>query len=296
MSNKNVITFRCKHRHSAVSHPKCYMEYLKGNIDVGGLPKILIFDIETSPLQAFVWQKSVWKANIAEDKIISEWFMLTWSAKWLFGETTLSDRLTGKEALKENDRRIVLSLWKLLDEADIVIAHNGDSFDVPNMNTRFVLHGLPPPSPYQTIDTLTVARRQFGFTHNNLNALARLFGLEPKLETDFDLWKRCVAGDDEALAYMQTYNNGDVDTLEGVYMKLRPWIKGHPNMGLYVESEEPVCPNCGNTDVKMVEGKFSYTSVGKFPLFRCKCGAYGRVRKSVLPKSVSKNLIVGLNK
>jgi hypothetical protein len=270
------------------------MRFVNG--DLPKLPKVLIFDIETSPLKAFVFQKSVWKANISADQVISEWFMLCWSAKWLFGDTVISDRLTGKEAKAENDSRIVRGLWALLDEADIVIAHNGDAFDVPNMNTRFVIHDLPPTSPYQTIDTCLVAKRQFGFTHNSLNGLANIFGFDVKLDTDFDLWKRCVDGDDTALAYMQKYNKHDVLLLEDVYMKLRPWIKGHPNLGLYVESDEPVCPNCGSDKVTMLEGKFSYTSVSKFPLFRCNCGAYGRVRKSVLPKDVGRNLIVGLSK
>lgn len=294
--DKSMLTFRCKHRHSALSHPRCYLKFLKGEEGIPTLPKVLLFDIETSPLQAFIFQKSVWKANVGSEQVISEWFMLTWSAKWLFGDQIMSDRLTGKEAKNEDDGRIVKSLWKLLDEADIIIAHNGDSFDVPNMNTRFIVHGLPPTSPYQTIDTMLVARKQFGFTHNSLNGLAKVFGFEEKLDTDFDLWKRCVAGDDEALEYMQKYNNGDVDTLEDIYLKLRPWIKGHPNLGLYVESEEEVCPNCGSSEVSIIPNKFSYTMTSKFPLFRCKCGAYGRVRKSVLPKAVSKRLLVGLSK
>jgi len=294
---KNPITFRCKHRHSAFSHPECYKKFLKGeDTPKIRLPKVLIFDIETSPLQAYVFQKSVWKGNVGSDQVISEWFMLTWSAKWLFGDQIMTDRLTGKEAKNEDDSRIVKSLWKLFDESDIVIAHNGDSFDVPNMNTRFVVNGLTPPSPYQTIDTKVVAKKQFGFTHNSLNGLAKFFGLPEKKETDFELWKKCVEGDEKALAYMQEYNIGDVETLEELYVILRPWIKGHPNLGLYVESTEPVCPNCGSSEVEMLENKFSYTLVAKYPLFRCKCGAYGRVRKSVTSKEVGKKLIVGLSK
>lgn len=294
MSN-NIVAFRCKHRHSALTHPKCYLEYLGGKIDIQKLPKVLIFDIETSPLKAFVWQKSIWKANVGADQILSEWFMLCWSAKWLFSDKVMSDRLTGRESKDEDDSRIVKSLWKLLDEADIVIAHNGDSFDVPNMNTRFVVHNIPPTSPYQTIDTRLVAKRQFGFTHNSLNGLAKVFGFNVKIETNFDLWKRCIDGDDKALAYMEEYNIHDVELLEEVYMKLRPWIKGHPNLGLYVETDRPVCPNCGNTDIKWTE-KYYYTQTGKYRTFRCKCGAFGRARKTSLDKRVSKNLAVSVGK
>lgn len=290
-----MITFRCSHRHSALSHPKCYLKFLSGKIDIQKLPKVLVFDIETSPLKAFVWQKSVWKANIGSEQILSEWFMLCWSAKWLFSDEVISERLTGKEAKNEDDSRIVKSLWKLLDEADILIAHNGSAFDVPNMNTRFVVHGLPPTSPYQTIDTCLIAKKQFGFTHNSLNGLAKIFGFDVKLDTDFALWKRCVEGDDKALAYMEKYNRHDVELLEEVYMKLRPWIKGHPNLGLYVETDEVVCPNCGNTQVSWTD-KYYYTTKGKYATFRCQCGAFGRSRKTSLAKEVKKNLAVGIGK
>ena len=294
MNKLNPIKFRCSHRHNGVSHPACYLRYLQQikEYDESLLPKVLVFDIETSPLKAYVWQHSVWNANISEDKILSEWYMLTWAAKWLYSDNVMSDRLAGKEALAEDDSRIVKSLWKLLDEADIVIAHNSVNFDVPNMNTRFIVNGLPPTTPYRILDTLKIARKQFGFTHNNLNALARVFGFDAKLETNFDLWKRCVDGDDSAFKEMETYNIQDVKLLEDVYLKLRPWIKSHPNLGLYIQSENPVCPACGSDNIHIVENKFDYTNVSKFPLFRCdKCGAYARGRKNIIDKLVRDNLV-----
>jgi len=258
------------------------------------MPKILVFDIETTPLEAFIWQKQVWKANVSEDKIISEWFMLTWSAKWLFDDKVLSDRLTGKEAIAENDQRITASLWELFDKADILIAHNGGNFDVPNMNTRFVVNGLPPPSSYQIIDTLKIARKEFGFTHNSLNALARVFKVGSKIETNFDLWKDSKRGSNKALIEMEIYNRKDVTVLEEVYLKLRPWIKSHPNVGLFVEDEGHLCPYCGH-DVVELDGNHYYTMVGKFPTYVCqKCGGVSRGRTSAFDKDKRKNLIVSV--
>lgn len=292
----NIVNFRCKHRHSALSHPNCYLRFLQGkDIDSKRLPKVLVFDIETSPLKAFVFQKSVYKANITDEQVISEWFALCWSAKWLFDDKIMSDRLTGKEALAEDDKRISKSLWKLLDECDIAIAHNGDSFDIPNMNTRFIINGLFPTSPYQTIDTKVVAKKQFGFTHNTLDALAKLFGLGEKKKTDFELWTKCVDGDDKALKYMEEYNQEDVRLLEEIYLKLRPWIKGHPNLGLFVESDGAVCPNCGSEDIEPT-GKFYYTQTGKYETYRCSCGAFGRSRTNVFDKELRKSLGTGLAK
>jgi len=257
--------------------------------------KILLFDIETAPLEAYVYQKSVWKANIGFDKIISEWFMLTWSAKWLFEETVLSDGLTSKEVLEEDDKRIVKSLWKLLDEADIVIAHNGNNFDVPNLNTRFLLNDIPPPRLYQQIDTLRIAQKQFGFTHNSLNALAKLFGFDPKEEVHFDLWVSCRKGDEVALARMEEYNRRDVTLLEEVYLKLRPWIKGHPNLNLIIDGDEPRCPVCLSEDIHVDEDNFYMTAVSKFPVATCRnCGNGGRIRQSIISKEKRKNMYVSI--
>jgi len=292
----NLMKPRCTHRHTAKSHPNCFVDGVPRHMlkeDVR-LPKILVFDIETSPVQAYVWQKSVWGGNVSEGQVISEWFMLTWAAKWLYDEEVMSDGLTSKEALKEDDKRIVKSLWKLLDEADIVVAHNGVGFDIPNMFTRFIVNDVLPPSPFQNIDTLKVARRQFGFTHNNLNALARVFGFEAKLDTDFELWKSCISGDAEALTYMREYNVGDVDTLEKIYLKLRPWITSHPNLGLYLLSDGAVCPACGSKEITWANDKYYYTQTSRFPIYTCKCGAYGRSRKSDITKEIRASLTVGL--
>lgn len=292
---QTIVSYRCKHRHSAISHPHCYIKYLRGEQEIK-LPKILLFDIETAPLRAFVFQKSIWKANIGDEQVISDWFMLCWSAKWLFDETVLSQRLTSKDVLAEDDTRIVKDLWKLFDEADIIIAHNGDSFDVPNMNTRFIINGLLPPKPYKTIDTRSIAAKQFGFTYNSLNALAKLFGLDPKLDVDFELWKRCYAGEEKALKEMEQYNIQDTELLERVYLRLRPWIRSHPNLSLYMVAEGAVCPNCGSSKIEWIPDQYYYTTASKFPIFRCECGAYGRGRKSVLTPDDKENLVLPLAK
>src|SRR5690554_3159719 len=90
-------------------------------------PKILIFDIETAPMKAFVWRR--WKQNIYLDQTISEWFMISWAAKWLYDPHVMSGILTPEEIKKEDDTRIVRSIWQLIDEADIIIGHNCKKFD-----------------------------------------------------------------------------------------------------------------------------------------------------------------------
>ena len=253
---------------------------------------ILIFDIETAPLKAYVWHR--WNQNIYLDQTISEWFMICWSAKWLGSEEVFSECLTPDEIREEKDSRIVKQLWALIDQADIVIAHNGKRFDVPKINSRFIMAGLPPTSSYIQIDTKEVAAKQFGFSSNKLDALAGYFNIEHKDDTDFELWVKCMNGDQASLDYMEKYNRKDVTILEQVYLKLRPWIKNHPNIGLYQEDCNMVCPTCGSKHIEE-DGSFYYTSANKYKIMRCNdCGATSRMRNTSYPKDKKKNLTASI--
>lgn len=260
--------------------------------DRGKEYNILSFDIETAPLQAFVWGR--WKQNVHHKQMISEWFMICWAAKWFGSEEVLSASVTPEEVLKEDDTRIAIQLWKLMDQADIVIAHNGKRFDVPKMNTRFLLAGLPQPSPYTIIDTLLVVRQQFAFSSNAMDELAGHFGIEHKDPTTFQLWVNCLKGDQEALDYMEIYCRKDVRILEQVYVKVRPWIKNHPNLGLYIESDNMVCPSCGSENLTR-DNSHHYTKVNKFEIMRCNdCNSISRLRTSSYPINKRKKLITSL--
>ena len=170
-----------------------------------------------------------------------------------------------------------------MNECDVLIAHNGAQFDIPKLNSRFIVNGLNPPTSYQVIDTKKVAKSVFGFSSNKLDALAGYFGIETKMDTTFELWKSCLEGDQDALNYMSKYNRKDVEILEKVYLKLRPYIKSHPNLA-NIEGE-CCCSHCGSHDIEMLEDKYYYTGVSKFHLYRCKdCGALMRGRTNVAGK------------
>lgn len=242
--------------------------------------KILIFDIENAPVETYVWNTQVWKAFVAHNQIGHDWFMLTWSAKWLYDSEIICDRLTVKEAKKKDDSRLVKNLWNLFDEADIVVAHNANKFDIPMANTRFILNGLPPVRPYRIIDTLEVARKGFRFTHNKLDYLGELFGIGHKIDTTFGLWKGCLKGDENSLQEMSDYNKQDVLLLEEVYLRLRGWIKSHPNLNLYVNNEK-VCSACGSRNLKE-KGEYT-TAVNSYKSFQCNdCGGFSRMGKNKL--------------
>jgi hypothetical protein len=242
--------------------------------------KVLLMDIETAPVRAFVW--GLWKQNIGMDFIQNDWFILTWAAKWLFEDKVYSGKLTGKEAIAQDDKRIMKCMWELLNQADIVITHNGEKFDVPKLNTRFITNGFAPPLPYSQIDIYKQAKRQFAYTSNKQDFISKVLGTPRKLETGgAKLWVDCYAGDTTALAKMLEYNTGDVIGLEANYLRMRAWIKPHPNMALFILDEhQHICPTCGSNDMKE-QGKLYRTSAGNYELMRCgSCGSSGRKRVS----------------
>lgn len=250
--------------------------------------KILLLDIEISPMLSYTF--GVWKQNIRAEQLVTDWFMLCAAVKWLDSDEIYSVALTSEEVFNEDDSTVAYMLWAFLDEADIVITHNGKSFDIPRINTRFLVHGITPPAPYKQIDTLEVAKKHFGFTSNKLDYINKFLGLEGKKETDFSLWKSCVKGDEQAMMVMEDYNRNDVAILENTYKKLRPFMFSHPNINIYDDSDYPTCTICGSSNIHMIENRYFYTQAVKYNLYKCDdCGGFSRSKKG--EKFTNKKLI-----
>ena len=231
------------------------------------LPKILLFDVETSFYHFVGW--GTYKQYIQHYQITEHQYIISWAAKWLYDENVQSDVVTPKESKNRDDKRILKSIHKLLDEADIVVGHNGDRFDLRKLRWRFISQGMAPPSPFKIIDTLKVARREFFAPSYKQDFLTKYFKLENKIQTDFQLWVDCEAGIPEKLEEMVEYNRHDVMGLEDLYLKIRPYIRNHPNLGVLMEDD--ICPTCGSKHLQETSSVY-LTSANKFPVYKCeKC-------------------------
>lgn len=237
--------------------------------------RTLILDIETATLLAHVFQLKV--DYISPEAVTHETFMLCWAAKWEGKPKMVSDVLTGHEAVAQDDSRIVQSLADLIREADVVVAHNGDRFDIPMLNNRLLLLGLEPLGPVKTIDTLTLARKSFRLASNRLDYVATRLGVGSKLPTSFDLWRQCYQGDEQALARMVKYNRHDVKILESVYHRLKPYVKGLPRLVDGEMGKRGVCPSCGEDSLQ--RRGYHRTNASTFQRLVCTaCGRWCRER------------------
>jgi len=251
-------------------------------------PKIVLLDIETSPIKGLTW--GMYDQNVLAVLEPAKIICAAW--KYLDDPEIFCQSLPDYRGYRGgivNDGGLVRELWKVLDEADVVVAHNGDSFDIKRLNARFVAHGLNAPSDYKTVDTLKVAKKYFRFDNNKLDELGHYLDVGRKAPNGgLATWLKCMAGDMAAWEEMRKYNVQDVALLERVYLRLRPFIQNHPNLNLIVPPvgvDGHSCSTCQSINV--VRRGFAITKVGRYQRYQCKdCGSwssgpYERVKAGV---------------
>ena len=216
-------------------------EYQKLNIIT---PKRLFFDIETSPNIVYSWRIG-WNITITPDNIIDERKIICICWKWENEDkvysATWDNNQCDKEALKE--------FIKVANEADEIVAHNGDRFDEKWIRTRALFHRLHILPKYKSLDTLKKAKTHFLFNSNKLDYIAKFLGVGAKLEhSGFDMWVQCMKGDKEALNQMVEYCKMDCIVLEDVYHQLQSYIKHNTHHGVINLGTKADCPNCSSNN------------------------------------------------
>ena len=242
-------------------------------------PVINTLDIETAPIESWVW--STWKQNVGLNQIKRDWTVLSVAWKTLGKGKVYYEDVSEQEDYYD-DYELMAKIWKLLDESDIIIAQNGVRFDDRKIKARLVQLGFPPPRPYRIIDTMLAARSIAAFTSNKLEWLAAILTDEKKEKHNsfpgFELWRECMAGNHKAWKVMKKYNLQDIPTCEKVYLKLRPWIVGHPNVAMYYDDEKTRCPRCASTHL-VLQAEPQYTQSGQYARYRCgNCQGFARGR------------------
>lgn len=244
-------------------------------------PRIVTLDIETAPLESYHW--GLWDQTIGLEQVQEDWTILAFAAKVL-GEKKVTYHDTGGrgKAKVRDDLELCKRLWDVLDAADIVVTQNGKAFDIPRINARFLVHGLPPYSPIRVIDTKIAAAKHFSFISNKLEYLTKKLTKTKKLShkrfPGFKLWVECLKDNPAAWREMKLYNCADVVSDEELYLVLRPWIEGHPNIGTYADSGVR-CSKCGST--KIQARGFQVSQTAQYHRFQCQtCGGWSRSRKA----------------
>lgn len=176
-----------------------------------------------------------------------------------------------------DDKRLVKALYEILKDADAIVTHNGKRFDWKFLQTRLMVHGLPPLNKIPHIDTCGLAKENLFLYNNRLGTLGEFLADDNKIQTGgWELWVDCYKGDKKARKKMSDYCKQDVKLTEKVFKPLRPFATNLPNYNLYVEDKKKVCPTCGSNKLKSHGLHRTKTKV--YRRYRCRnCNSYSRV-------------------
>lgn len=229
---------------------------------------MLGLDIETAP--ALVYSFSAFKTNIGYNQVVEPPRIIAFSAQWKGARSVqfYSEYHHSREEMLD-------ALHALLDEADVVVTYNGDSFDLPWIEGEFIAEHMKPPSPVMKVDLYKVIKKHSRWLHKKLAVVAdRLVGDQKIQHQGFGLWMDCLRGDEEtkrkAWNLMRRYAKKDTALLWPIYEDLLPWIKlPHP----VSRAEGLVCRNCGSDHLQRRGTAPSLQGV--YPRYQCqKCGKW----------------------
>lgn len=263
-------------------------------------PTIIVWDIETSYSLAATF--NFFQTTIPHDNILRDWNLLSVAWKKL-GENKVHVETVPATATCD-DAHLCQLVQEITDEADCLIHHNGDRFDIKKLNARIIYNGLQPiknmPKCY---DTLKIARNNFAFSSNRLDYIAKFLGYPGKVDTPKGMWLDLLidmqekAGYSEAyvdklLRSMAKYNKNDVAITEYVFKTLNgyittPWLDSL----YYVEDDvkdkasnyvckNPECPSVGKSNI-LLRGHLQQASGRYKRRYTCKdCGKWFLSKKT----------------
>jgi DNA polymerase elongation subunit (family B)/DNA-directed RNA polymerase subunit RPC12/RpoP len=228
----------------------------------------LYFDIEVSANVGLFWQ-SGYKLQIGTENIIKERAVICICYKWEDDKDVYYLQWDKKQC----DKNLLQEFINVANEADELVGHNGDKFDLSWIRTRCLLHKIDMFPTYNTIDTLKIARSKFRFNSNRLDYIGKFLGLGQKNHTSFDLWKDIMLKNCPiAMNTMIDYCIQDVVLLEKVHKALNNHIPAKTHYGVIFGGDRGSCPECGSEEV--VKNNRRVTASGLIKIqYKCKiCG------------------------
>lgn len=237
--------------------------------------KRLFWDIETAPCVVYSWGVG-YNLTLSHENIVKERKIICIAYKWQHESRVTV--LTWDS--NQDDRAMLAKFIEVANEADELVAHHGNHFDMPWLRTRCLLHGLDPIPIYKTVDTKALAGKYFYFCSNKLDYLSKAMGFGGKIKTDFQLWVRVMQGDTKALAYMARYCGVDVVKLQKVFTRMAAFVKPKSHVGVLNGDDKFTCPHCGCVHVG--HDKVRTTAAGTVQhQMRCRaCHAYYTINEA----------------
>lgn len=261
-----------------------------------GKPKIVLLDIETLPDMRGAlenWPSLSNYPGLTFRGTVNS--ICVFGYKLYHGKTKAKTKSVweykGWKKSVNDDKELCEFIYDLLKDAHAIVTQNGKRFDIPFINTRLAVHGLPLLPDIQHVDTKILAKNNFAFFSNSLKHLAeKLTNTEKMPNEGWSLWVDTYDRKPKAMNMMKRYCAQDVEAMEAVFKRLIPYAKTLPNYNLFRNDGAECCHRCGGFNFKSEGTRTTATKI--YQRLYCKdCGSLSRgavVKK--LHKDTAKNL------
>jgi len=229
--------------------------------------KVLFWDIETNPGLYYGWSMRYEPFYQIKRTSVS-----CIAYKWEHEDKVHIIHLSRLQHARDprNDKSIIKKMAKVINEADVMVAHNGDAFDWKKFNARVLKHGLPPLKKPKLIDTLKMVRSQMKFDSHKLGDLCKELNVNLKIENEKNLFVKALDSWDK-YKKLYEYCVGDVIALEDIYNKLKPYCKPAFHAGM-LQGLDHSCANCASEN--LIKFGTYITASKEVQRYRCNdCGS-----------------------
>lgn len=233
-------------------------------------PKILFFDIETTPVKVWVFRTGKQWVNHSQIVHGERFGVICLAYKWL-GEKKVTVLDWGLK--RQNEAKMLREFRKAVESADVVIGQNSDAFDIKQINTQLLLHGEAPMAWPTTEDTRKMIRKHFYVTSSSLDYMSKLLTDGQKSPMHFQDWVDIIDNKcPKAFDKMKKYCAKDVIQTQKVWSKIASYCTPKAHRGLLSGESRDSCPQCGSPD-RQKYGKATRRT-GQYQRYQCKACAH----------------------
>lgn len=240
-------------------------------------PRILFYDLETSPLKAWVWgcgEQYIRHGQL--DKNHNMWGIICVTYCWNDGKPAKSIDWGYEE---QDSARVIAEFDEIIKQADFTIGKNSDRFDVKMINSIRMLSNLPgmPEWTKYTDDLEKQMRKYFRLPSQSLDYISGQLGLGGKIKMEMQDWIDIVEKNDngkKSLAKMVKYGRKDVTDTRALWNRLCQHFEPKFNMSTFRDPLAVGCMHCASTNL-LPRGRERFNKTSRWQEYRCgDCKSY----------------------
>ncbi len=233
--------------------------------------KILFYDLETTPLQAWVWgcgEQYVRHQQLVKGRQRHGIICVTYC--WNDNKPA---KIIDWGYEEQDTGKVVEEFDAIIKTADMTIGKNSDRFDTKMLNTARMFAGLPgmPQWTKYTDDLEKQMRKYFRLPSNALDYISNQLGYGGKIKMELDNWIDIVEKNEnglKAFKKMLKYGKKDVVDTRNLWNQLSEHFEPRWNQANF-QGDKIACKymDCGSTDLYI--NKTTYNRNNKFYEYHC---------------------------